>query len=317
VHESYQKIKVSDPALAAVLTEDVKRIIARSRHSLKLFEDNQRWIEGQLAYFHDEILPAHRRYFLERPLLGLGYLLGKDIGIYEYQNRPIATTHGANFLVGIEASEIFTLGSRIGSIYEEYGRYFSQFGANLNGNSATFVRAVNSRDFNQKPIDLRSQDYYQSIFAGVGDTDVRVLLSVFQCMTGFAHRIVLNAGEDLNLTSFKMYYLTLYQVLASLRMLYDNSTMYRLNIPSRQILKEFLSNKDVLLIMDHAAKPFRNTLMHYNLHHSVDVNRIDFADPLFGLIPIYFPAHTTVSFRELVDRTLQLTDKTLENWAQT
>jgi len=317
VHESYQKIRVSDPSSVTVLSEDVKRIVARSRHSLKLFEDNQRWIEGQLTYFHDEILPAHKKYFLERPSFGLGYLLGKDLGIYEYRNRPIATTHGANFLVGIEAAEIFTLGSKMGSIYEEYGKYFSQFGANLDGNDATFVRMLNSHDFNQKPIDHRSQSYYRSIFAGVGDTNVRVLLSVFQCMTGFAHRIMLGADIDLKLTPFKMYYLTLYQVLASLRMLYDNSVVYGLDARSRQILKELLNDKDVLIIMDRTVKPFRNTMMHYNLHRSVDVNRIDFADPLFGLIPIYFPSHTTASFTKLVGRTLQLTDKTLENWART
>ncbi|WP_325381130.1 hypothetical protein [Edaphobacter sp.] len=62
VHESFRKLSTSDPALAASLSNDVKSIVARSRHSLKLFEDTHRGIDGQLAYFRDEVLPAHANY---------------------------------------------------------------------------------------------------------------------------------------------------------------------------------------------------------------------------------------------------------------
>jgi hypothetical protein len=64
VYESYRKIKVIDPALPSLLSSEAESIVKRSRHSLKLFEDTKRGVEGQLAYFRDEILSAHSERFL-------------------------------------------------------------------------------------------------------------------------------------------------------------------------------------------------------------------------------------------------------------
>jgi hypothetical protein len=87
VHESHRKLRASDPALASLLSSDVEAIVARSRHSLKLFEDTHRGVAGQLAYFRDELLPAHRRRFLGNTWLPLARPLEKDLGLISYAGK--------------------------------------------------------------------------------------------------------------------------------------------------------------------------------------------------------------------------------------
>ena len=64
VHESVAKLKIIDTAASELLSSGVQQIVARSRHSLKLFEDTKRGVDGQLAYFRDVLMPAHRDRFL-------------------------------------------------------------------------------------------------------------------------------------------------------------------------------------------------------------------------------------------------------------
>lgn len=122
VHESYRKLEGTDPALASLLSGDAQAIIERSRHSLKLFEDTHRGIGGQIDYFRDEILPAHATYFIE----GLPPEIrrfAKDLGLYSYNGKLIASTHGATFHAGIEPGEILSQSrEEARSLYEQYGR---------------------------------------------------------------------------------------------------------------------------------------------------------------------------------------------------
>jgi hypothetical protein len=123
VHESHRKLRASDPAQASLLSSDVEAIVARSRHSLKLFEDTHRGVAGQLAYFRDELLPAHRRRFLGNTWLPLARPLEKDLGLISYAGKLVLTTHGTNFHMGIEPHALLTqTGEETRAIYEAYGR---------------------------------------------------------------------------------------------------------------------------------------------------------------------------------------------------
>ena len=70
-------------------------------------------------------------------------------------------------------------------------------------------------------------------------------------------------------------------------------------------------------VMEPAVKPFRNTLMHYNLDSRVDTTRVDVNQPLFGLVPIYFPTYDTTTFTATVDRCISETAAAIEEWAGT
>jgi hypothetical protein len=318
VHESYHKLRAGDPALASLLSNDVGAIVARSRHSLKLFEDTHRGIAGQLTYFRDELLPAHSRRFLGNTWLPLARPLEKDLGLFSYAGRLIATTHGTNFHMGIEPYALLAqTGEETRAIYEAYGRYFGHLGGRLDTEGKTFVSYLDPRRFNRRPEDVRASKYYGRVFDGAGNPDLNALLTVFWGMMNFVGSVI-TAGMDadaLEYTVFKIRFLTLYQVLDSLQVLCDEQ---RQSVTSRSVtcIEQIIGMPDAQIIMVPAAKPFRNTLMHYNLDSRVDQSRVDVSQPLFGLVPIYFPTYDVETFSRLVDRCIAATAEAMDAWAE-
>lgn len=316
-YESHKKLKMSDPALATSFSPHVEQIVKRSRHTLKLFEDDRRGIDGQVEYFRGQISPAHKSHFLDSIRFGLGRFLGADLGLYSYGGRLIATTHGAAFNLGVEPVELLKMKSEeVQAIYEEYGRYFGLLGARLDSGRETFISHVHPARFNQPEDDVRSDRYYRRVFDGAGNPDLNALLTVFRCMMNFVDSVIA-ADADTTLvdyTMFKIRYLTLYQVLASLQMLHADQS-FNLTGRSVHFMERILDTPDVQLIMARSAKPFRNTLMHYNLDTRIDPTRVDIDQPLFGLIPIYFPIHDVPVFAALVDRSIRDTATLIEDWA--
>jgi hypothetical protein len=316
VHESYQKLRTRDSALASLLSSDVEAIVARSRHSLKLFEDTHRGVDGQLAYFRDELLPAHSRRFLGNTWLPLLRFLEKDLGLFSYGGKLIATTHGANFHLGIEPHELLAkTGEELRAIYESYGLYAARLGALLDADGNTFLCHLDPRRFNRGK-DVRAAEYYPSVFDGPSSPDLNALLTVFRGMMNVTNSVI-TAGMDTNAieyTVFKIRFLTLYQILGSLRILPDEQQH---NLTSRSVtyIEQITTTPEAQTIMAPAARPFRNTLMHYNLDSRVDLTRVDVNQSLFGLVPIYFPAHDVATFASIVDRCINAAAEALNAWA--
>ncbi|EHM28567.1 hypothetical protein SPW_3082 [Streptomyces sp. W007] len=121
-------------------------------------------------------------------------------------------------------------------------------------------------------------------------------------------------ANEVEYTVFKIRFLTLYQVLGSLQILHDERPG-DLTTQSTRLIEKITGTRSASLIMDRSAKPFRNTLMHYNLDSRVDLARVDAAQPLFGLVPIYFPSHDAASFVEAVDSCIEETASVIEEWA--
>jgi hypothetical protein len=317
VHESFRKLSISDPALTASLSSDVESIVARSRHSLKLFEDTHCGIDGQLAYFRDEVLPAHANYFLGNTWFLPARRWEKDLGIFTYEKRLITTSHGANFHMGLEPQALLAkTGSELRAIYEEYGRYFAYLGARLDVAEDTFISKLDPQRFNRHPIDVRADKYYHDVFDGASNSYLNALLTVFRGMLNFVD-FVITAGQTtgtIEYTVFKIRFLTVYQILGSLHML-RNEKLGDLRPHSVCFIDKIIGTPEAQLIMDRAAKPFRNTLMHYNLNSRVDISRVNPNQPLFGLIPIYFPAHNVNTFAAAVDRCISETASAAEEWA--
>jgi hypothetical protein len=320
VHESYRKLETSDPVLASSLSGDVTSIVARSRHSLKLFEDTnptRRGIAGQLAYFHDEVLPAHTSHFLGNTWLPLARPLEKDLGLFSYDGKLITTSHGATFHMGVEPSQLLKkTGPELRAIYEEYGRYFGHLGARLDTAGETFISHLDPRRFNRRPDDVRADRYYRRVFDGPDNLDLNALLIVFRGMLNFVNSVITAGSQasDTEYTVFKIRFLTLYQILGSLRLLHDER-LRDLTGRSVTYIETVTGTTEAQLIMDRASKPFRNTLMHYNLDSRVDTARVDLNEPLFGLVPIYFPGYDVQTFAAIVGRCIADTAAAIEEWA--
>ena len=128
---------------------------------------------------------------------------------------------------------------------------------------------------------------------------------------------VITAGMDndaIEYTVFKIRFLTLYQILGSLRVLRAEQHQ-GLNSRSVARIEQITGTAEAQAIMAPAAKPFRNTLMHYNLDSRVDQSQVDASKPLFGLVPIYFPTYDVATFSRLVDRCIVATAEATDAWA--
>jgi hypothetical protein len=319
VHESYAKLAKTDPIIADHVSADFKKIVARSRHSLKLFEDTKRGIDGQLDYFRDEILATHTEHFTGNAPR-LFRFLETDLGLFSYASRLISTTHAANFHLGLSPRDTLAMtGQEIRTFSQQYGRYFGRLGAQVPAESAgTFFNQIDPQQMGKVGNDVRSADYYIRGFDGPGSQDLNALLTVFRCMVNFVSTAIPSpdANGRFDYTEFKIRFLTLYQVLGSLQILHLDER-YPLTSRSTRVLQEILDTPAAQTIMDRSAKPFRNTLMHYNLDSRIDLSKVDLNDPVFGLAPVYFPScNDLADLNEIVEQVLANTTEVIDEWAR-
>jgi hypothetical protein len=318
VHESYAKLKTSDPALAALVSGTFEDVVKRSRHSLKLFEDTGTnvGINGQCAYFRDEVIPAHEEVFIGR-VPRIARFLAKDLGLTSYDGRLIATTHGMTFHFGMAPADLLVKkGPDIATFTEHYGRYYKHLGAQIPATGNTFLARLDPAAMGTR--DVRAKKYYGGIFDGPGGADLNALLTVLRGMVNFAAFAVpvADAGGSVDYTEFKIRFVTAYQVLSSLQVLRDD-TQRTLTPRSRAYLARILDTAEVQVLLDPSTKPFRNTLVHYGLDSRVPPATVDLADPVFGLAPHYFSACGNVSdLAKLVDRSLTDTATAMDEWAE-
>lgn len=315
LHESYRKLEAIDPALARLLSDDVRSIVERSRHSLKLFEDTHRGIDGQIEYFRDDIMPAHHSYFFDLVWFPPARRFAKDLGFFRYDKRMVANTHGLTFHMGIGAGQQLAMrGGEIQAVYKQYGDCFRHLGARIDSVTPTFISSLDAQLFGPLGDDARAESYYASVFDGASNPYLNAVLTVFRGMMNFVNAIMLAGTDDLDYTEFKIRFLTLYAILGSLLRL-KNEQQHDLTNRSVLYIDAITGTAEAQLILARFAKPFRNTLMHYNLVQPIDVSRIDVIQPLFGLVPIYFPSHGDASFLDLVNRCINETTEAMEAWA--
>ena len=322
VHESRNKLKDGDPALAAMVTGEFDDVVTRGRHSLKLFEDTgarsgYRGIDGQIACFRDEIIPAYRKRFID-PVPRLFRSFAKDLGLFTYDGKIIATNHAITFHFGLGADGLLAkTGPDIAALSVLYGSYYRHLGATVPAAGATFLSRLEPTLMRTGP-DKRAMRYYPSVFDGPSNVDLNVLLTVFQAMANFAAYTVTDtdASGVLDYTEFKIRYIAAYQVLSSLRALREDRA-HILTTRSQAHLTAIVQGAEVAALLDPATKPFRNTLMHYGIDSRVPEASIDLADPLFALAPRYFPACTnSADLAKLVDTALTQTATELNAWSE-
>lgn len=315
VHESQAKLSTIVPQVSSLMSNSAKEVVARSRHSLKLFDDTKLGLPGQLAYFRNDIEPAHRRAFL-RPI---PWPWATDLGVYNYDEIPISTTHVATFVIGYEPRKLFTktTSAEIRSIAEEYGHYFAILGVTLDPEALSFASSLDATRLT--PENHRSARYYRTIFNGPGTPDVNALLNVFRVMVNFATKILpLDAAPESSQTIFKIRFLTLYQVLASLATLRG---IQRGDVTARSVahMNMILDTTDAALLMDPPIRPLRNTLMHYDygVDQRIKTAALSLQAPLYGLVSVCLPGHDYAALDATISRQLELTAATMNRWAGT
>jgi len=268
-------------------TEGVSRTLERSRHTLKLFEDTARGVDGQIAWYHDKVVHPSREYFIEKIKVPFLRSLGKDLGVFSYDNVPISNTHAAAFLLGVDADILFgppePLGDILMSTMGGYGQYFAQWGANLDPAATSFMVEMDASRF-VPGRDVRSQGYYTSVFNGASTPDINALLSLFQAlMNVVAMLLPLDTTEASRQTVIKLQFLTTYHVIRSLKQL---ALVHgsKLTDTSLATIEQIALQEMAVLATSDAAKVLRISLVHYDIHSRIELSDLAIDSLLYGLV---------------------------------
>lgn len=315
LYEGYARLPEIAPQLHRPLSPLAQSVTARSRHSLKFFDDTRRGIDGQLAYFENEIFPAHTQRFLGNTWLPFARRWETDLGFYRYAGRLVSTTHVATFAMGFEPGVLLdeqVAGSEVLRVMNEYGRYFGALGATLDPTATSFLDDVDASQFGDVGDDVRSERFYRRAFNGEATPSINALLTVFQSSMNFVGGLV---PSSLEYSLFKIRFLTVYQVLRSLEML-RSERCSELSAESLAAIAGIVDTAEAQLIVDSSAKPFRNTLMHYGPDTRIDLTMMD-ADNLIGsLIPLCYGGIAATDFAVKLDACIAQTAAGLNAWSQ-
>ena len=314
IYEGYARLPEVAPHLYAPLSPLAQSVTARSRHSLKFFEDTHRGIEGQISYFEDEIFPAHAQRFYGNTWLPLARRWETDLGFYRYAGRLVSTTHAATFGLGLDPKTMFDkdAGPELIRIMTEYGQYFGVLGATLDAEASSFLDDVDMAQFGKLGDDVRSERYYQRVFNGKTTPSINALMTVFQASMNFVDVLV---PSGLEYSLFKIRFLTVYQVLRSLEMLRTERAS-DLSTESLAAIAGIVDTVEARLIINPLAKPFRNTLMHYGPDRRIDLSLVDEDDLIGSLVPLCYGGLTAEDFAVKLDACISHTAAGLNTWAQ-
>jgi hypothetical protein len=165
--------------------------------------------------------------------------------------------------------------------------------------------------------DVRSERYYRARFNGTTTPSINALLIVFQTCMNFVDTILPAGGprDSLEYSTFKIRFLTIYQVLRSLEILRTQRAA-ELTAESMAVIAEILDTTEARMIIDPSAKPFRNTLMHYGPDSRIDLSLVDEDDLVGSLIPLCYSGQHATQFASLVDDCIAQTAAGLNTWAE-
>lgn len=314
IYEGYARLPEVAPHLHAPLSPLAQSVTARSRHSLKFFEDTHRGIEGQISYFEDEIFPAHAQRFYGNTWLPIARRWETDLGFCRYAGRLVSTTHAATFGLGLDPKTMFNkdAGPELIRIMTEYGQYFGALGATLDAKASSFLDDVDVAQFGKLGDDVRSEHYYQRVFNGETTPSINALMTVFQASMNFIDVLV---PSSLEYSLFKIRFLTVYQVLRSLEMLRTERAS-ELDTESLAAIAGIVDTAEAQLIVDPSAKRFRNTLMHYDPGSRIDLSLVDEDDLIGSLVPLYCGGLAATDFAEKLNVCITHAAAGLNAWSQ-
>jgi hypothetical protein len=152
------------------------------------------------------------------------------------------------------------------------------------GSGSSVIRNEMSED-NLKWNDMRSEDLYQVGFDGPESQDLNAWLWIFVMWLRFAFGLVaLDSDPRSGYSVFKLKFLTLFQVVSSLRRL----RRLRLTGRSERIIDSVVTGTAQLNVRNKSMRGLRDALMHYGLADSLDVTSLDLGKPMYGLCEHYF-----------------------------
>jgi len=298
VHEAvaYQKRHDLSAGLAVGLHGPA---IAQSRHSVKLFDDTRRGLDGVEEHI-DLLMAAHSKEFLGNARFGFARRWETDLGVFTYDGDVIATTHYAHFNFGVEPERPLNeeFGNYLGDIGYQYGNAVRMLAAGEPFGSGSFVGVLDLRRISEG--DYRSHDYYSERFDREMSDGVTAALVGFQATLNVVDRLLgldASAASAGPLTKFRT--VTLYHVLSGLCILRASGRTH--DKRSGEYLDHLLSEERAAWLEAPSTKTVRNTLVHYGTNGLVQA-RLDPERPMAGVIEASNSDQTFESYAPMLEQ---------------
>lgn len=312
----------TQPDYAREIEPEYQAAIRHTRNNIHLFE------KANITEILRLISEYQRWYFNKnhRGLLGpLKRALQKDLGLYSYDGHLIGTTHVYFLYLAGERNKSGNYDLNIMDIldstaYErsvDIGRYFGRLYKDILGASIDLSNsdgcASNDRQFDYR--DVKSEEYYETIFNGSGSSEINSVLLMLLTFVNFTKFVIPQLAHGNLDALLVLKFIALYEVLSSIQSMTDfYYPRGLLDERSKAFLKHILSNTEAKMVL-RQSKGFRNTVMHYALPNPATlVDKLDLNKRLFGLVEALLQGRSATDLEELTDVQIGRVSKLLEEW---
>lgn len=318
IYESHRALKSIDPDRATLLEYDSGVTIERARHTVKLFKDTgpNKGMVGVSQYFED-LLTGFRQHLRSKVWLPVARAWVDDLGLWNYRGRLVTTTQVASFYLGATPQELNdpkSLGPALMATGEAQSRYVARFLGSLPWEGpTTFVDAMDLCEIGNE--DVKAERYFNGAFDPVFGEGMVGALTAFRCALNFLDVMLSGDTDSISAeTVFKLKFVTLYQVMASLVELREHHGA-SISKRSRGILDAILGHSTTALMIEGNRTGFRNTLIHYRPAARVAA-QLSLSLPLCGLAEAYYPGYDFPTLNREVREHIVRVAELFEEWAQ-
>jgi hypothetical protein len=314
VYEARRYLAKIDPFLPLRYSD----FIEQARHRIKLFDDNQRGIEGVIGYAA-VVIAAHRSHFVALT----GDSLADDLGLYEYHGRLICTSHVAQFNIGTPPDVIGTgdrretshgIGVEIGQYIRSLGDPIKEVFQNWDWDGRSFLETYDESEVDF--IDVVADNYYGARSGSGLPASVVLALDICRCNLNTIEVLLSPDPSPLALEFlFKIRFVTLHHILNGLAQLRADQA-HNLTPAQLDLLRGLEEHPTTQLLRSRSGRWLRNALVHYQIANQVPTSALDYTSPIAGLVDFYLSRDFSVVAAEVQSHAERVAEA-LDRWPTT
>jgi hypothetical protein len=290
--------------------------IEQARHRIKLFDDNQRGMEGIINYA-GVVITAHRSHFVALT----GDSSADDLGLYEYRGRLICTSHVAQFNIGTQPDTIGTedrsetsrgIGVELGQYIRSLGDPIKAMFQDWDWDGRSFLGTYDEREVDL--IDVVANNYYGARSAAGLSVGAILALDICRCNLNTIEVLLSADPSPWSLEFlFKIRFITLHHILNGLTQLRADQEQ-NLTQGQLDLLRKLEEHPTTQLLSSQPGRSLRNALVHYRIAYQVPTSVLDYTRPLAGLVDFYLSQDFSVVAAEIQAHAERVAEA-LDGWA--
>jgi hypothetical protein len=288
VHEAVRYLARVYPELAAHLTLEYRVQIEAARHSVKLFDDNQRGFDGVTEWFESENANAQRDAFIGNARWRWLRRFETDMGQYYLDDSLVMTNHVATYHIALPLAALADKGLQrdfsSGASFN-LGQVLGTLADGLGGQDRSSTLSISSLG-NLRTRDVRTEHYLRRRFDPAFSGGVKLALTAMQCSLNSITKVLALTELGHEAAMFRVRLVTLSHVLSALD---EVRTRFGhvVNRESTAHLDALLGGPVAQMVRARPCRALRNVSVHYGVDPSW--SGLDPRLPMCGLVEALVP----------------------------